>query len=51
MYRCQLCNSASEPGETQFKVITKKRRKEKGWEIDEEKICCHRCWMINVRRR
>lgn len=44
MYRCEKCKEQSKPKETQFRLVTKKRKLEKGWEIVEEKKICSKCW-------
>lgn len=44
MYRCEICGCQSEPNETQFNLITKKNKLEKGWEIAEGKRCCCKCY-------
>lgn len=50
MYKCQKCRKNSESGETQFKLITKIRKKIKGWEIEEEKKVCSDCYhKINTK--
>ena len=43
MYKCQLCGYQSGPYETQFTIITKKRKLQKGWEIAELKKGCYKC--------
>ena len=44
MYKCSKCHIQSKDGETQFKLITKKRMLTNGWEIAKEINVCFNCY-------
>lgn len=44
MYKCKICGVQSEEGEPMSRKVTRKKLKDKGWEIAEEKDCCISCF-------
>ena len=64
MFRCEQCHQVYGPGTTQMKVVTKKRYLFKdfidyrgnkktriaGWEIEEEKKTCHKCFVLITQK-
>ncbi|MHA1481998.1 MAG: hypothetical protein ACTSQA_00995 [Candidatus Heimdallarchaeaceae archaeon] len=47
MYRCQICDEQSKERETKFRLVTKKRILDKGFEISEEKETCPNCYYLH----